>query len=228
MIRAILFDKDGTLTDFRATWTDWLRDAVHALADDAGTAPQAVAEALGYDLARDRIDDHGPFVTQSNAQHVQRLAPRVGWSADRLAEWVEDRARAVEQVRVPGADAALAALHADGWTMGILTNATTAEAAHHLGHMGLRDLFVRIVGYDVAGPKPDPAGALTFARERRLDPSEILVVGDGMTDMEAARRAGMPAVGVLTGTLSRADLEPHARAVLDDVTALPGWLSANA
>ena len=228
MIRAILFDKDGTLTDFRATWTDWLREAVHALAAEAGADPGLVAETLGFDLVADRIADHGPFVTQSNEQHVRRLAPRVGWTTEALADWVERRARDVAQVVVPGAGDALAALERDGWTMGILTNASTAEAVHHLDRMGLRGHFARVIGYDVAGPKPDPAGALTYARERRLAPSEVLVVGDGMTDMEAARRAGMPAIGVLTGTLSRADLGPHARAVLDDVTALPGWLSANA
>ena len=227
-LRAILFDKDGTLTDFRATWTDWLREAVRALSLETGTDPQIVAEALGFDRARDRIDPHGPFVHQSNAEHVARLAPRTGWSAEALALWVERRARDVPQVPAPGVADALAALEADGWTMGVLTNATTAEAAAHLGAMGLRDRFVRIVGCEVAGPKPDPAGALAFARARRLSPAEILVVGDGLTDMEAARRAGMPAVAVLTGTLGRAALEPHARAVLDGVAALPDWLSANA
>jgi phosphoglycolate phosphatase len=57
-----------------------------------------------------------------------------------------------------------------------------------------------------------------------LAPEAVLVVGDGLTDMRAARGAGMRAVAVLTGAMDEAGLAPHAEAVLADIAALPAWL----
>jgi phosphoglycolate phosphatase len=50
------------------------------------------------------------------------------------------------------------------------------------------------------------------------------MVGDSLHDLDAARRAGMAAVGVLTGTAIHEVLEPLADIVLPDITHLPAWL----
>ena len=131
----------------------------------------------------------------------------------------------VEQVVVPGAVDTLRQLATRGLPLGILTNASEREANRHLAHMGASAFLERVIGHDSGfGAKPDPRGAADFVRRLGLHPSEVLMVGDGMTDMDAARGAGLQAVGVLTGTLDRGALAPHARAVLPDVTHLPAWL----
>jgi phosphoglycolate phosphatase len=50
------------------------------------------------------------------------------------------------------------------------------------------------------------------------------MVGDSLHDLQAGRAAGLRCVAVLTGIAGRADLAPHAEAVLDHVGLLPDWL----
>lgn len=229
MIRAILFDKDGTLTDFRATWEPWMAGMIRELAEASQSNPVGIAEDYGFDLSTDTIPPDARFVTAPGYVTVDLVAERIGWDRSRLANWLGPRSSVVEQVIVPGAVETLHRLADMGLPLGLLTNADEAEAVRHLEHMGVRALIGRVIGHDSGfGPKPDPRGAADFADALGLKRDEVLLVGDGMTDMEAARGAGLPAVGVLTGTLDRDALSPHAVAVLPDVTHLPDWLSREA
>ena len=54
--------------------------------------------------------------------------------------------------------------------------------------------------------KPDPAGALLVLKELGADPSEAAFVGDGETDVQTAKNAGMRSVSVLWGYRSRQEL----------------------
>ena len=72
---------------------------------------------------------------------------------------------------------------------------------------------------DAEESKPDPE--LLEEALSRLDADAACVVGDSVWDVEAARRAGVPAYGVLTGGTSRAELEQAgAVAVYDDASQL--------
>ncbi|MEM8825165.1 MAG: HAD family hydrolase [Pseudomonadota bacterium] len=229
MIRAILLDKDGTLTDFRATWERWLPGILAELAGAAGVEPERVGDAIGFDLDAGRIRAGAVFVTGTGAQTAEAMAQALDWPPERIARWLAPRFRVAQQVPVTPVGPLLAALRGRGLVLGVLTNADEAEARHHLDGMGASPHLARVIGCDSGyGAKPDPAGALAFADDLAVDPAEIALVGDGMTDMGAARGAGMLAVGVLTGTLDRAALAPHADVVLEDVTALPGWLDRRA
>lgn len=227
VIRAILFDKDGTLTDFRATWEPWMASMIRDLAKASGAEAEAVADGFGFDLTTDTIPATARFVTAPGYVTVNSVAGSIGWPPARLSSWLAPRSSQVEQVVVPGAVETLAALSATGLPLGVLTNADEAEAMRHLGHMGATPHLHRVIGHDSGfGAKPDPRGAADFADRLGLPRDEVLLVGDGFTDMDAAQGAGLVAVGVLTGTLDRAALAPRARAVLPDLTHVPDWLQA--
>lgn len=226
MIRAILFDKDGTLTDFRATWEPWMAGMIRDLARAGGVAPEGIADDFGFDLSTDTIPPDARFVTAPGYVANRLVCDRIGWDLAQLDAWLAPRVSTVEQVIVPGAVATLRALAKTGLPLGVLTNASEAKAVRHLTHMGVHDVISRVIGHDSGfGAKPDPRGAADFADALGFARADVLLVGDGMTDMDAARGAGLPAVGVLTGTLDRAALAPHARTVLADVTHLPDWLT---
>ena len=53
-------------------------------------------------------------------------------------------------------------------------------------------------------------------------------MGASGQELVAVRAAGMKTVAVLTGMAGPAELAPLADAVLPDIGALPGWLSARA
>ena len=226
MIRAILFDKDGTLTDFRRTWTAAIGRHVHAIVAGTDVPPEAVADALGYDLAAGRIRDDAPVVTNALSQNAALVEAATGIPGARVHRAM--LAERVEQVLAFDVPALFSALRARGLRLGILTNAGTAGARHHLAEMGALDLVDAVIGADLHGPKPAPDGALAFSAALCLAPREVLVVGDGMADLDAARAAGMPAVAVLTGTRTRAALAPHALAVLERADELPAWLDGRA
>ena len=68
---------------------------------------------------------------------------------------------------------------------------------------------------DAEESKPDPE--LVQEALSRLEGGRACVIGDSVWDVEAAKRAGLPAYGVLTGGTGRAELETAgAIAVYDD------------
>ncbi|WP_371154538.1 HAD family hydrolase [Jannaschia sp. 2305UL9-9] len=227
MIRAILFDKDGTFTDFRQTWERWMPGPIRELARETGAPPDVLADVIGFDLEAGVIRPDGRFVTATNAETGAAIAELVGWDADRIRRWWDLRVMEVEQVPVTDLAPLLHDIAGRGLALGVLTNADESEARIHLAHLGILDHFAQVIGYDSGwGAKPGHHGALAFAEGLGLRPQEVVVVGDGMTDMLAAKGAGMRAVAVLTGTLDHAALAPHAEVVLPDVSHLPAWLDA--
>ena len=228
MIRAILFDKDGTFTHFHATWDGWMGATLRDLAAASGADVGTLADGVGYDLDAGRMRPAGTFVTATTRTSVDALARLTGWDAATMASWWLPRLNANPHVAVPGVAPMVDALRGQGLRVGVLTNADRAQAEAGLGEIGVLDRLDGIVACDDGhGAKPDPAGALAFAASVGVDPAAILVVGDGATDRDAAAAAGMPFAAVLTGTLG-ADAFPDAVVVLDVVTDLPDWLAASA
>ena len=70
---------------------------------------------------------------------------------------------------------------------------------HLLVDAGLRRYFdVIVTADDVAYGKPDPEVYLLAAARLRVAPERCLVFEDSLVGLEAARRAGMRAIGVTT------------------------------
>ena len=223
-IRAVLFDKDGTLTDFRATWDGWLGRILDDLAHASGAPVAALADAIGYDLDADAMRKDGLFVTATTRASVRTLSAATGWAEDRVAAWWGPRIEGRRQVAVPGVAALFETLAGRGLVLGVLTNDERHSAQTHLRALGVADRIAALIASDDGhGAKPDPAGARAFAAAVGIAPASILLVGDGATDRDAAAGAGMPFVGVLTGTLGAEDF-PEARGVLRTATELPEWL----
>src|SRR5207245_1033902 len=82
------------------------------------------------------------------------------------------------------------------------------------------DVFdVLIGGEDLHNLKPDPEGLLIAVE--RLSVKEAIYVGDTVIDAEAARRANLPFVAVLTGVTGRSEFDTYSTvAVLDDLSSL--------
>jgi phosphoglycolate phosphatase len=49
MIDGVIFDKDGTLFDFRASWGAWAVRLVDVLAAETGISAGALGAAIGFD-----------------------------------------------------------------------------------------------------------------------------------------------------------------------------------
>ncbi|AHM02500.1 HAD-superfamily hydrolase, subfamily IA, variant 1 family protein [Roseibacterium elongatum DSM 19469] len=222
-IRGILFDKDGTLFDFEASWSEWAAGLFLDLAaGDPGLA-EALADRAGYDMTRRRFLPGSPVIAGTLEELAMRLDPLL--SAPGIAVLVDRmNAAAAEAPMVPVAPLAplLRALRAEGMKLGVATNAAEVEARAHLTAAGVSADFDFVAGFDTGyGAKPDPGMCHGFADTMGLDAAEVLMVGDSLHDLRAGRAAGMQVVGVLTGLAPADELAPHADAVLPDIAHLP-------
>lgn len=231
-IKGILFDKDGTLVDFNATWfgvADFM--ALDAAEGDRWKADRLLAVA-GFDFATKRFKPDSIFASGTNLDVVELWFPRLS-SEDQLnavarfneITTVQGAARAV---LLPGVAEALAALHRSAYRLGVATNDSTSGCERTLAALAIAQLFDAAYGYDgVASPKPAPDTILAFSDLTGLRPSEIAMVGDNRHDLEMARAGACGlAIGVLSGTGTRESLAPIADVVLDSVAELPGFLAA--
>jgi phosphoglycolate phosphatase len=229
-IKGILFDKDGTLVNFEATWFaigDAL--ALKAADGDRARADALLAEA-GYDFATGKVRPDSVFAAGTNADVVALWHPHAQ-AAEREAivadfDAFTAEAGAASCLPVAGGQQAIASLHAAGYRLGVATNDSTAGAEKTLLALGIAQMFDAAYGYDaVANPKPAPDTVVAFCDLTGLKPSQIAMVGDNRHDLEMARAAGAGlAVAVLSGTGTRETLAPMADVVLGSIAELPEYL----
>lgn len=92
----------------------------------------------------------------------------------------------------PGAVALVRQLRDQGCELGILTRNARELAWVTLRAIGLDDCFTpaEVLGRDEAKPKPDPDGLYRLAALWHAAPERLVMVGDGVHDLDAGRRAG--------------------------------------
>lgn len=227
MIQGLIFDKDGTLFDFRRSWGAWVQSLLAEIGQD-DPHRRVLAQAIGFDPDALDFAPDSPVIGCTAPEVAEYLLPHLpGIAPDALV----DRMNALA-ARAPMAEAVplqplFAQFRARGLKIGLATNDTEAPARAHLGSHGLIPAFDFISGYDSGyGGKPAPGQLLAFARQTGLEPGRIAMIGDSLHDMAAGRAAGMVCVAVLTGIADTAELRPHADVVLRDIGALPDWLDA--
>jgi phosphoglycolate phosphatase len=232
-VLGILFDKDGTLFDFSATWGRWTETTLDLLAPDRETWAR-MARAGGYDPELRRFVPGSPVVAGAPSE-IARI-----WAAfrpDLGAAKVESilDATALDVLADPdmlfpaAADlpGLLAGLSAGGYALGVATHDSEQGARVQLGAAGVEAAFDFIAGYDSGhGLKPGPGMLLAFAAAAGIEPAGVVMVGDSRHDLEVAHSAGAAmAVGVLTGPATRQDLAPWADHILPSIEHLPALLA---
>lgn len=103
----------------------------------------------------------------------------------------------------------------------VLASSAKAQEVDH--YLGLLDARARVEGWttsaDVEATKPEPD--LIKAAIKKLGSDDAVMVGDTPWDVEAARRAGIETIAVLTGGFHEAELvEAGAACVFESVVAL--------
>lgn len=205
---AVLLDIDGTLVDSNYLHVHaWVRafaevgrpaDAWRVHRCIGMGSDLLVAEILGDDDAEVLSDD----VLELHTAHYAELAP--------LLRPFDGARELVRVVTERGAAAVLA------------TSAAPDEVERLRAVLRLDDVVAGITGdEDVEDAKPEPDLVEAALRLARVPPERALMLGDAVWDVQAAARAGVGCVGLLSGGTSRAELRSAgAIAVYDDAADL--------
>lgn len=207
-IHAVIFDKDGTLVDFHATWDIAVARTLESLtgqraADGAAGSPELhrAADAVGFDIATGQIRIGSPLIAESNDHIIGLLEPLIGDLAMRRAESALafselfnacGASMALESVTpAPRATELLTHLHEAGVPVGIATNDSEHAARSQCSALGWDGFIETFVGYDSGfGSKPAPGMVQGCAAALDVAVGDCLMVGDSAHDIDAGQRAG--------------------------------------
>jgi phosphoglycolate phosphatase len=231
-IKGVLFDKDGTLLDFHATWVPAYRSAAQAVSSDAGL-PELADQLLsigGYDHASGRCQPGQVLASGTNVEIAHLWAEACGLDdAMPLVARIEEifaREAAGRAAPVGDLPALFTRLTARGLRLGIATMDSESLAHTTVARLDIGSFLSFVCGYDSGfGVKPGPGMVTAFCDRLSLLPDQVMVVGDTLHDLHMGRAAGAGlVVGVLSGTGTRELFEPHCDYILDDVLALESIL----
>jgi len=210
IIRAVLFDLDGTMVDNMRYHADaWIE----------------MGQKLGHELTRERI--RREFSGRKNEELFPLVLGRPLDAAEiqRLSEEKEARYRelfAPHLRLLDGLEAFLDRLAARGIAVGIATASPAKNRDFVLERLGLAARISVIVGAEqVERGKPAPDLFLAAARQLACEPSDTLVFEDAVLGVQAGRAAGMSVCGVTTSEPADVLLAAGAEFTIRDFTELP-------
>ena len=209
-VRAVLFDKDGTIVDFHRTWDLAVGTALRSSAPSAA-ALQKAAAALEFDLATNTIRPGSPLIAESNhsvAALVDSILPIDAFFA---AIRVASASHAAPAIGVPEL---FVALQRRGIVLGVVTNDFESSAADQIAGLGWSEYFTAVVGSDSGfGAKPAPGMVIGALGLLGVPADEAVLVGDTTHDLDAGNGAG-----VTTVLVSNGEVVPSAHAALATLT----------
>ena len=205
MLKALLFDLDGTLVETDSLhfliWQDFLRD--HGIESDRAFYQAKISGRLNPDIVADLLPQLDPeaaadFIWRKEAEFRNRatsLQPMPGLLS--LLTWAEQRA-----VRVA-----------------VVSNAPRENALFALKALHLETTFEQIIlGDDLPQGKPDPLPYQEALRQLDLRPEQAIAFEDSPSGMRSAVGADIFTVGI-SSTHDPSELEQlGAQLVVADFT----------
>lgn len=197
MIKAAIFDLDGTIAD---------------TLDSIATATNKVLKQLGFQPQP--ISSYKYFAGDGASTLVERALIAAG--DEQLVHFEE----AYEQYKIffakdctykvehfEGMKEVLDRLKEKGILLAVLTNKPHDRAIQVVDYLFGKDYFEIVLG-EVAERKrkPDPEGAYFLAEQLGVTPNECMYLGDTNVDMKTGKAAGMYTVGVLWGFREKEEL----------------------
>lgn len=230
-IKAIIFDKDGTIADFSATFNNATKLVLDEICNGDPELLEQAATAVHYNLSSNTIGDQSIIIAGTGVDIAEALSTVLP------IEDIEEYGTGLDEMfgeiclntveALPGVAKALEQLHKDEILLGVGTNDSEENAINQMEALELDHFFEHIFGADSGyGAKPGSGMIDAFKDRLGLRPEQVLMVGDSIHDMEAGRAAGVNTCAVETGPATREELLPHADMVLSSIADLPSFLNA--
>lgn len=203
--QATIFDLDGTLVDS----AEDLRSALNKLLGDLNLRAIEANEIKG--MIGDgvlKLIERGLVAASGDPAQKGVLLPR-------FLEIYQANPATLTRC-YPGVVETVEVLRRKHFRLAVVTNKPVLATKKVLEALSLAQFFSVVVGGDsLAKRKPDPAPLLEAARQLKVDPSQVFMVGDNIHDVEAAHAAGMQCVAVSYGYHHRPPSEFNADHLID-------------
>jgi phosphoglycolate phosphatase len=208
--RAVIFDFDLTLADSSAAVAECVSYALHSLGlPQPGS--ERIRRTIGLSLEEGLELLTGETDSETRARYRELFVQHA------------DKVMVGKTVLMEGTRGTLDFLRGHGILTGIVSTKYRYRIEAILDRQDILEQIDKVVGgEDVAAVKPDPEGLKLALKDLGVAPGHAAFVGDHLVDAEAASRAGIPFIGLLSGTTRESEFHafPHL-AVLPSVADVP-------
>ncbi len=189
MIKAVIFDLDGTLAD---TILD-LQTAINCMLIRLGYKTKTKTDILNA-------------INNGSRELVRKCLPKEVQGVDFILEsaleiYKDEYSRCYldKTIAFSGVEPLLSALKANDIKLGVITNKPEKFAYDIVESLFEEKAFSEIIGQNSLPVKPNPASTQLMLKLLGVKPSECLFVGDSDVDIITAKNAGVLSVGVSWG-----------------------------
>jgi len=176
MLKAILFDRDGTLLESTEANKYFCWDVL-GLAGYKNIPEEKIAQS-NHLAFWDRIKFLTKETDEEKVRQIWNLKEKVRYRRELLG-LAKDEVKILKQL-------------SKKYLLSVVTNATRSGIQGFYEVSGLENNFTEGVSADdVTNPKPDPEPLLIALQKLNLEPKEAIYVGDSSVDLEASKAAGM-------------------------------------
>jgi HAD superfamily hydrolase (TIGR01509 family) len=185
MIKAVIFDFDGTLIDsVDSVWREYQRAAKTLRLPERKFEDFARQLGKPWEIA---LENLWPGVDKQKFTEIYRLEKEE-------SKVIEGVFETLEQLK-------------GKYKLGILTSRGSKTLFMHLEATGIGKIPFDVILHlgNLRNHKPHPEALLQACGELKIKPSEAVYVGDAIVDAQCAQQAGVHFLGVLTGGASKKD-----------------------
>ncbi len=216
MIRAVVFDLDGTIVKFNIDYRA-IRAEVRSFLIKEGMPASVLSlnESIFEMLKKTEIFMKNNGKTTAKIEEVRRKALAI-------AEKHEMEAAKTTSLQ-PGITEVLKTLRDMGLKIGICTVNSQKSVDYILKKFGIGKFFDAVTSRDaVKNVKPNTEHLETTLKALGVNPKEALIVGDSPTDMKCTKELGAIAAALPTGISTQKELaEAGANYIVTTITDIP-------
>ena len=233
-IKAVLFDKDGTLMRYEDFWFPVAEHAVALIIREFGIEKdnsRLFLDAIGTYDGKSGILCYGTYKDMADAFAETLKTLGISCDSDKLYQLTVEsfhqslRFGKIKSVcsNLPGV---LSSLRKNGLILALVTADDMHGAHQFLNKLRITDYFDEICTFDRIHPsKPNPYYIKMMCQKYNLEPSEIIMVGDTSVDMDFAKNGNVTVVGVAEKSADQKYLQQYTKYVLCNVSEIADFLN---